>query len=97
WDCWLLPSRALHLGREQQAAATDQCDELTPRRVGHGLHPEPAVPAYRRVRMPRKCPQVLGTDLNCSESGRPLILKSFYSAPDCKKCSFLHFSTQGCR
>jgi hypothetical protein len=28
-----------------------------------GSSPEPAVPAYRRVRMPRKCPQVLGVDL----------------------------------
>jgi hypothetical protein len=36
-----------------------------------------------------KCAYVLGTDLNRSETGRPLILKSFYSAPDCKKCSFL--------
>src|SRR5262245_25178880 len=32
----LLPSRALHLGREQQAAATEQCDELTPLHVRHG-------------------------------------------------------------
>src|SRR5262249_51708262 len=33
-----------------------------------GSSPEPAVPAYRRLRMPRKRPQVLGVDLNCSES-----------------------------
>src|SRR5262245_32145215 len=32
--------------------------------------PEPAVPAYRRLRMPRKHPQVLGVDLNRSESKR---------------------------
>src|SRR5262249_53516869 len=32
--------------------------------------PEPAVPAYRRLRMPRKHPQVLGGDLNRSESSR---------------------------
>jgi len=32
----LLPSRALHLGRKQQAAATEQCDELTPLHVRHG-------------------------------------------------------------
>ena len=32
--------------------------------------PEPAVPAYRRLRMPRKLPQVLGADLNRSESRR---------------------------
>src|SRR5262249_33947093 len=35
-----------------------------------GSSPEPAVPAYRRLRMPRKRPQVLGVDLNCSESRR---------------------------
>src|SRR5262249_39503353 len=32
----MLPARALHLGREQQAAATEQCDELTPLHVRHG-------------------------------------------------------------
>src|SRR5262249_35533290 len=32
--------------------------------------PEPAVPAYRRLRMLRKRPQVLGVDLNRSESRR---------------------------
>src|ERR1700750_2977202 len=32
-----------------------------------GSSPEPAVPAYRRLRMFRKRPQVLGADLNCSE------------------------------
>jgi hypothetical protein len=32
-----------------------------------GSPPEPAVPAYRRLRMPRKRPQVLGLDLNRSE------------------------------
>src|SRR5262245_38139757 len=35
-----------------------------------GSSPEPAVPAYRRPRMPRKHPQVLGVDLNRSESSR---------------------------
>src|SRR5262249_61868113 len=35
---------------------------------GMGSSPEPAVPAYRRLRMPRKRPQVLGVDLNRSES-----------------------------
>ena len=34
-----------------------------------GSSPEPAVPAYRRLRMRWKRPQVLGVDLNCSESG----------------------------
>src|SRR5215468_7646312 len=34
---------------------------------GMGSPPEPAVPAYRRFRMPRKRPRVLGVDLNCSE------------------------------
>jgi hypothetical protein len=33
----LLPPRALHLHREQQTAAADQVNELTPRCVGHGL------------------------------------------------------------
>src|SRR5262249_42419291 len=66
----LLPPRALHFHREQQTAAADQGNELTPRRVEHGLLPEPAVPAYRRLRMPRKRPQVLGVDLNRSESSR---------------------------
>src|SRR5262249_50269952 len=36
----LLPSRALHLGRQQQTAATEQCNELTPLAVEHrGLPP----------------------------------------------------------
>jgi hypothetical protein len=37
-------------------------------RSSMGSSPEPAVPAYSRLRMPRKHPQVLGVDLNCSES-----------------------------
>jgi len=32
-----------------------------------GSSPEPAVPAYRRLSMPWKHPQVLGLDLNRSE------------------------------
>src|SRR4029453_10837332 len=36
-------------------------------RSGMGFSPEPAVPAYRRLRMHRKRPQ--GADLKCSESG----------------------------
>src|SRR5262245_43282103 len=39
-------------------------------RSSMGSSPEPAVPAYRRLRMPRKHPQVLGVDLNRSESRR---------------------------
>ena len=35
--------------------------------VAAGSLPEPAVPAYRRLRMPRKRPQVLGSVLNRSE------------------------------
>jgi hypothetical protein len=35
-----------------------------------GSSPEPDVPAYRRLRMHRKRPQVLGLDLNRSESSR---------------------------
>jgi len=34
-----------------------------------GSSPEPAVPAYRRLRMPRKHPQLLGADLNKPLSG----------------------------
>jgi hypothetical protein len=34
--CRLLPSRAIHLGREQRAGAPDQCNELTPVNVEHG-------------------------------------------------------------
>src|SRR5262249_58980978 len=36
-DGRLLPPRALHLHCEQQTAAADQGNELTPRRVEHGL------------------------------------------------------------
>src|SRR5262245_23803571 len=39
-------------------------------RSSMGSSPEPAVPAYRRLRMPRKHPQVLGADLNRSELRR---------------------------
>jgi hypothetical protein len=35
-----------------------------------GSSPEPAMPAYSRLRMPRKRPQVLGADLNRSESSQ---------------------------
>jgi hypothetical protein len=38
-------------------------------RSSMGSSPEPAVPAYSRVRMHRKRPQVLGLDLNRSGSG----------------------------
>ena len=37
-------------------------------RSSMGSSPEPAVPAYRRLTMPRKRPQVLGADLKSSES-----------------------------
>jgi hypothetical protein len=39
------------------------------RRLGSsmGSSPEPSVPAYRRLRMPRNRPQVIGADLKCSE------------------------------
>jgi hypothetical protein len=39
-------------------------------RSSMGSSSEPAVPAYLRLRMPRKRPQVLGVDLNRSESSR---------------------------
>src|SRR5215471_13706813 len=44
----LLPPRALHLHREQQTAAADQANELTPRCVEHGLLPGP-----RRASLPQ--------------------------------------------
>src|SRR5260221_3808568 len=37
-------------------------------RSSMGSPSEPAMPAYRRLRMLRKRPLVLGGDLNCSES-----------------------------
>src|SRR5262245_17688122 len=39
-------------------------------RSSMGSSPEPAVPAYRRLTMPRKHPQVLGADLNRSDLRR---------------------------
>src|SRR5262249_37186268 len=42
-----------------------------------GSSPEPAVPAYRRLRMLRKHPQVLGTDLNRSDSEPSLTYAHF--------------------
>ena len=44
-----------------------------------GSPPEPAGPAYRRLRLPRKQRQVPGVDLNCSESG------ATGRSPDCLK------------
>src|SRR5262245_8445564 len=41
----LLPPRALHLDREQQAAAPDQGNELTPLRVEHGRTTSPYAPS----------------------------------------------------
>src|SRR5262245_11524736 len=38
--------------------------------VGHGLPSEPVEPPYRTLRLPRKHRQVLGVDLNRSESSR---------------------------
>src|SRR5215475_6663970 len=45
---------------------------MNSRRLGSsmGSSPEPAVPAYRSLRMYRKRPQVLGLDLNRPESRR---------------------------
>src|SRR5262249_22092548 len=53
--------------------AAEQRDEPASPYVEHGLPSrKPALSAYSRLRMPRKHPQVLGVDLNCSESRRPL-------------------------
>src|SRR5262249_45575502 len=74
-----LPSRALHLDREQQTAATDQCDKLTPLAVEHrGLPPlcvtsavdRPVRSVFRTSSLPQRGPQVLGANLKCSESSR---------------------------
>ena len=42
-----------------------------------GCPPEPAVPAYSGLRMRWKYPQVLGLDLNCSESDCLVIEESW--------------------
>src|SRR5262245_39394884 len=61
------------------AAAAPPSKAMNLRRLtsSMGSSPEPAVPAYRRLRMPRKHPQVLGADLNRSELSRLLILQDF--------------------
>jgi hypothetical protein len=46
----LLPPRAPYLDREQQAAATEQCDELTPLHVRHGDFLPYALSARRPTR-----------------------------------------------
>jgi hypothetical protein len=50
--------------------AAEQGYQLAPSYVGHGLLPGTRCAAYRRLRMPRKRPQVLGADLNRSESSQ---------------------------
>jgi hypothetical protein len=57
---------------ERHAAAAPPNRVMNSRRFrsGMGSSPEPGVPAYSRLRMPRKRPRVLGGDLNRSESGR---------------------------
>jgi hypothetical protein len=52
-------------------------------RSSMGSSPEPAVPAYRRLRMHRKRPQVLGGDLNCSESTPSAGLSAPFANADC--------------
>src|SRR5262245_24947929 len=54
------------------AAAAPPSSEMNWRRLesNMGSSPEPVVPAYSRLRMPRKRPQVLGADLNRSESSQ---------------------------
>src|SRR5262249_538670 len=54
------------------AAAAPPSSEMNWRRLmlSMGSSPEPAMPAYRRLRMPRKRLKVLGVDLNRSESSR---------------------------
>ena len=72
----LLPSRALHLGRKQQSAATEQRNEFTPLAVQHrGLPPlcvapltGPCAQSSAGSSLPQGGPQVLGANLKCSES-----------------------------
>jgi hypothetical protein len=60
------------LAASGHAAAAPPSSVMNWRRLrsGMGSSPEPAVPAYRRLRMARKRPQVLGVDLNRSESSQ---------------------------
>src|SRR5262245_53478085 len=53
------------LATSGQAAAPPPSSVMNWRRLGSnmGSSPEPVVPAYRRLRMHRKLPQVLGADL----------------------------------
>jgi hypothetical protein len=57
--------------RPRGRRAAEQGNEVPPSQVEHAAPlPEPAGPAYRTLRMPRKRPQVLGEALNRSESRR---------------------------
>src|SRR5262249_28072474 len=61
--------RLLRVCRERPCRRTaEQRDELASSWVEHGLLPGTRYAAYRRLRMPRKHPQVLGADLKSSES-----------------------------
>ena len=63
--------RLLRARRERPCRrAAEKCDELASAYAEHGLLLGTRAPAYRRLRMPRKRPQVLGVDLNRSESRR---------------------------
>src|SRR5439155_5386566 len=66
---------------------------MNSRRVvsGMGSSPEPAVPAYRRLSMHRKRPQVLGVDLNRSESVGPGPLLSLFAPMAARVCRHPEF------
>src|SRR5262245_1329865 len=68
------PLGLLRLRRERPRCrrAADKRDELASPHVEHATPPGPAEPrtAYRTLKLPRKQRQVLGKDLNCSESRR---------------------------
>ena len=68
-DCSSGVVRAARGHNSECAAAAPPSSVMNWRRLrsSMGSPPEPAVPAYRRLRMPRKHPQVLGVDLNCSD------------------------------
>src|SRR5262245_56239886 len=60
-------------------------------RSSMGSSPEPAVPAYRRLRMLRKRPQVLGIDINRQKIGAtfPLPARSTHGSPASRRTPYL--------
>src|SRR6478752_7103388 len=63
-----LPSVRARAQRQYHDYAAKNGNDLAPSQIEHGVPPEPVVPAYRTIRLTRKHLQVLGADLNRSES-----------------------------